>query len=71
MYLKYALQLYKALECRGIARVDLIIQDNLRPIILEINTVPGMTNTSDIPAQGKKDGYSFGEIVEYNLIYSL
>lgn len=36
--------------CRGVSRVDFMMKDNI-PYLLEINTSPGMTATSDLPAQ--------------------
>jgi D-alanine-D-alanine ligase len=47
-----ALDAYKSLNCAGFARVDFIIDEQTQePYILEINTLPGMTETSDLPAQ--------------------
>ena len=36
--------------CRGVSRVDLMIGNNGVPYVIEINTSPGMTDTSDLPA---------------------
>ena len=58
-----ALQAYQALNCQGPARVDFII-DNEKPYILELNTLPGMTGTSDLPAQAKAAGISYDELIE-------
>ena len=44
------LQLYDLVGAKGIIRADYIISNN-QPILLEINTVPGMTETSFIPQQ--------------------
>ena len=41
---------FKACCCSGVARVDFLISDGV-PYVLEINTSPGMTDTSDLPAQ--------------------
>lgn len=48
---------------RGYARVDMIINED-EVHILEINTLPGMTNTSDLPAMAKAAGISFEELVD-------
>lgn len=58
-----ALQAYQALGCQGPARVDFII-DKEKPYILELNTLPGMTSTSDLPAQAKAAGISYDELIE-------
>lgn len=58
-----AIQAHKACECAGVSRVDFLISDGI-PYILEINTSPGMTDTSDLPAQAKVMGISYDELVE-------
>lgn len=58
-----ALKAYRAAGCKDFARVDFLI-DNNQPYILEINTLPGMTNTSDLPAQAKAAGIEFKDLVE-------
>ncbi len=63
----YAIKAYRALECSGFARVDFIIKDadtNPGINILEINTLPGMTDTSDLPAQAKASGLSQENLIE-------
>lgn len=60
-----ALKAYQALNCSGPARVDFIIdKSNQEPYILELNTLPGMTDTSDLPAQAKAAGISYDELIE-------
>ncbi len=58
----YAIAAYRAIGCSGFARVDFII-DGQQPYILEVNTLPGMTDTSDLPAQAKAAGISYDELV--------
>ncbi len=55
---KQAEQIYKALNCRGVARVDFIVGDN-EDYLLEINTIPGMTETSLAPMSAKAIGIDF------------
>jgi D-alanine-D-alanine ligase len=57
-----ALLCHKVLGCRHISRTDVILKDN-ELYVLEINTVPGMTKTSFIPAQAKFCGYSMKELI--------
>lgn len=62
----YAIQAFKACGCSGVSRVDFIISNDI-PYILEINTSPGMTDTSDLPAQAASMGISYDELVELTL----
>jgi len=48
-----------ACGCRGAPRVDMIVSEEGGPVILEINTVPGMTNTSLLPKSAAQIGLSF------------
>ena len=63
---KYAVDAFKACGCSGVSRVDFLIVDDI-PYILEINTSPGMTDTSDLPAQSASMGISYDELVELTL----
>ena len=67
-----ALKAYQKIDCRGAARVDMILSlDEGIPYILEINTLPGMTATSLLPMIARHAGYSFVELVERMLIDAL
>ena len=59
-----ALAAYRALGCEGFARVDLRLGEDGAPYFLEINTVPGMTETSLVPMGAAVSGYSFSELVD-------
>ena len=48
--------------CSGVSRVDFMIKDE-QPYLLEINTSPGMTDTSDLPAQSKVMGIDYDTLV--------
>ena len=50
-------------ESSGIAEVDFLIYNNI-PYILEINTNPGMTDLSDLPAQSKAMGIDYNNLVQ-------
>lgn len=54
--------IYKRLNCKGIARIDYII-DGDTPYFLEINTVPGMTSESIVPKQVRAMGQTMPEIL--------
>jgi D-alanine-D-alanine ligase len=67
--LKLAETCFKSVNCRGIARVDFILNnkdsgDN-KFYLLEINTHPGFTETSLVPKIAKYAGVSFEEIIEF------
>ncbi len=61
------LKAHTVLECHGISRVDYVVDAESRFYILEINTIPGMTDLSDLPAQAKAMGIGYDELVEYIL----
>ncbi|MEK6557021.1 MAG: ATP-grasp domain-containing protein, partial [Candidatus Margulisiibacteriota bacterium] len=55
---------YRVVGCRGAVRVDMILSSSGEPHILELNTVPGMTDTSDLPAQALARGITFPKLVQ-------
>jgi D-alanine-D-alanine ligase len=55
---------YEVLECEGAARVDFRITSRGRPYVLEINTVPGMTETSLLPMAAAQVGIAYDALVE-------
>jgi len=59
-----ALSANRALGCSGATRVDLRIDDDGNPYVLEINTIPGMTETSLLPKIAKEAGFDFSALVE-------
>ncbi len=52
---RLAVGIYSDLNCRGMIRVDFIIQDNV-PFVIEVNTVPGFSEASIIPQQASAVG---------------
>lgn len=54
----------QAAGCRGLYRVDMILDANETPWILEINTIPGMTATSLAPKAALAAGLSFDDLAE-------
>ena len=59
-----AQQTYIALGCEGAARVDFRITPRGKPYVLEINTVPGMTETSLLPMAAAQAGIDYDSLVE-------
>ncbi|MGA1868309.1 MAG: D-alanine--D-alanine ligase [bacterium] len=66
-----AVKAYKGLGCRGIARIDFRLDRQNNPFILELNTIPGMTETSLVPKAAKHIGMDFPELVERILMQAL
>ncbi len=59
-----SLSAYDVLGCEGFARVDLRVDENEQPFILEVNTIPGFTGTSLFPKAAREAGYSFVQVCE-------
>jgi D-alanine-D-alanine ligase len=59
-----ALETYKLLGCRGFARVDLMVEDGTGDeLVLEVNAIPGLTETSLLPMAAEAAGISFDELI--------
>ena len=58
-----ALAAHRALGCRGASRVDFRLDERGRPLLLEVNTIPGMTATSLLPKSAAAAGIGFDELV--------
>jgi D-alanine-D-alanine ligase len=59
-----ALEVYRLLGCRGLARVDLMLDDASNELwVLETNVIPGMTETSLLPQAADAAGISFDELI--------
>ncbi|OYX72647.1 MAG: D-alanine--D-alanine ligase [Rhizobiales bacterium 32-66-11] len=65
----FTLAAHKALGCRGVSRADFRYDENAGEgaglICLEVNTQPGMTETSLVPELAAHAGISFGELVTW------
>jgi D-alanine-D-alanine ligase len=59
-----ALDSYALMGCRDFARVDLILDEREIPQVLEINTIPGLTETGITTAAAEAAGMTFAELVE-------
>ena len=59
-----ALSAHRALGCRHMSRVDLILTEARIPVLLEINTIPGFTPTSLLPKAAACVGISYEELCE-------
>jgi D-alanine-D-alanine ligase len=59
-----ALAAHMALGCKGATRVDLRIDNKGNPFVLEVNTIPGMTETSLMPKIAQHAGFDFPGLIE-------
>ncbi len=67
-----ALKSYKALDCRGIVRIDIFVTDENEILVNEINTLPGFTPISMAPVLWEKtDGTTYPQLVEILINYGL
>ncbi|HPT68720.1 MAG TPA: D-alanine--D-alanine ligase [Syntrophomonas sp.] len=55
---------YTLMGCRGFARVDFMLDKSGQPYVLEVNTIPGMTEMSLVPDAARAAGISFIELIE-------
>jgi D-alanine--D-alanine ligase len=61
---EHALRAHRALGCRGATRTDMIVRGD-QPVVLEVNTLPGLTSTSLLPNSARADGIAFEDLVEW------
>ena len=58
-----AIKVYRVLRGNGMPRVDVILDSKGIPYVLEMNTIPGMTQTSLLPMAAKQSGMDFDDLV--------
>ena len=61
---KLAIAAFKICKCAGVARVDLMLSEENIPYVIEVNSVPGMTETSLVPDAARAAGIDFPELCE-------
>lgn len=59
-----ALGAFRAVGGRDYARVDVMVRGDGSPVVLEVNTLPGMTETSLMPKAAAAAGMDFGTLCE-------
>ncbi len=59
-----ATRAYRALSCRGFARVDMFLTKNDKFLVSEVNTIPGLTANSLFPKEAQAAGISFPELCQ-------
>ena len=55
---------FNAIGARDYSRVDVMVKANGDPVVLEVNTLPGMTETSLLPDAAKAAGISYAELCQ-------
>ncbi len=63
-----SLRAFKSLGCSGFARVDLMTDENEDPYVIDVNTIPGMTETSLFPKAAGYAGIPFEDLAERILL---
>ena len=63
-----SLKAFQTLGCSGVARVDLMTDENENPFVIDVNTMPGMTETSSLPKAASYAGIPFEDLVERILL---
>jgi len=66
-----ALSAHKALGCRDFSRVDIRLDKNGNPFVLEVNSIPGLTSHSLLPLSAKCCGISFDELIKRMIMLAL
>lgn len=59
-----AIKVYKAVGCEGFSRVDFLLKDGKTPVVLEVNTIPGLTPMSLFPKAAKAAGVSYSNLLD-------
>jgi D-alanine-D-alanine ligase len=60
-----AAEAFRVLGCEGMARVDFIVDGEGTPWVLEVNTVPGLTEVSLLPDAARAGGVGFDELCDH------
>ncbi|MFH1022913.1 MAG: D-alanine--D-alanine ligase [Planctomycetota bacterium] len=58
------LRAHQSLGCADFSRVDIIVSEDGAPFVLEVNTIPGMTDRSLLPKAARAEGISFEELCD-------
>ena len=67
-----AKKVYRLLGCKGFSRIDMILRQGTgEPVVLEINTIPGLTPNSLLPKAAEAAGISFSQLLEKVIMFAL
>ncbi|MAG59804.1 D-alanine--D-alanine ligase [Candidatus Woesebacteria bacterium] len=65
-----AVKVHQTLGCRGFSRVDFILRNGKTPVVLEINTIPGLTSMSLLPKAAAAAGMSYPQLLDRIVQYA-
>lgn len=65
-----AITVHKAIGARGFSRVDFILKNERFPVVLEINTIPGLTPISLVPKAANAAGISYPDLLDKIIQYA-
>lgn len=68
--IKKSKEIYERMNCRHFARIDGILKDNTF-YFLEVNTIPGLTDLSDLPLSARAEGMNFVELIDVIVLEAL
>ena len=63
--------IYRALGCRGLARVDMFLKEDGKVVLNEVNTLPGMTSYSRYPRMMAAAGLPLAEVIDWMVSLAL
>jgi D-alanine-D-alanine ligase len=66
-----AVEVYRLVDCAGMARVDFFVEDGDRVLVNELNTIPGFTETSVFPKLFEASGIPYPELLNRLLQFAL
>lgn len=66
-----AKEVYRILKCSGFARMEIIVDKKGTPYILDVNTIPGLTQTSLLPDAARHAGITFEKLCQEILNYAI
>ncbi len=61
---EYSLKVFELVKARGFIRVDYIVKNGTDPIVLEMNTIPGLTPNSLLPKEAKGVGIEYPQMLD-------
>ncbi len=61
---EYSLKVFEVTNSRGFIRVDFIVKEGTKPVVLEMNTIPGLTPNSLLPKEAKAVGIDYPQLLD-------
>lgn len=62
---QYGVEAHRCLKLKGYSRTDMMVEENGKIVLLETNTIPGMTPTSLLPQAAAVHGLDFGALIDF------